>query len=456
MTLAQAIWKLAAGLFFRYQKRWAQVWNQADYLAILGGRQIGKDWFLEFMLAFQLATRRNVDWIVISATRMHAKTFLRGVRRWFSVFRRLAATIGAPFPTLEVDSAFELVSSWETTVAVSSGTVRSLTGKRGGVILNEFPLIPEADLLFPSAVAQVDMALSLGKPVKLIVVGNASFIGTPWHELWTGLQRTPGDWHMITQRWSEAMVDRGLTAQQLEKATKAKLANLNGNEAAFRQWYECDFRAAEGALFSPELLAHQSYDELPHIKNPRQYIGYDVGRINDPSAWSQLLLDGAVGYALDTVFAEGMPFPDQRRLTQELVSQYPTGNLTLDGTGLGGGQTDDLRVELARTTKVNEYKIGADKWQLLGQLKGAFEDGKVFIPRSDKDLRMQLESVQSEMRDNDGLKIILPRLGNSHGDGAIALALAVEGARHRLAVRPPATIQQVLSGGGIASSFTGL
>jgi len=444
MTLSQAIAKLARLLFFPYQWNWTEAWAVHKFIGILGGRQLGKDWWLEYMLAWEFCVRREVDWVVISATRGHAKIFLRGVRRWIDKFRRLAISVQSPFPDILVDSAFELVSSWGTTVSVSSGTVRSLTGKRGGVILNEVPLIPDASDLFPSAFAQVERAIDLGKPVKLIMVGNASFIGTYWHEWWTTRIKSPGDWRMITQPWSSGLRLCGKSEFEIKERAQKILANLGGNQAAFNQWYECDFRSAEGCLFEPELIMENSYDDTTFsCKDSRDFIGYDVGRVNDPSTWATVQVHNGVGYMRNVREEFDMSIPEQRALTRSLCTAN-TGSVTIDATGIGRALVDDLRAELRGITMLRDFTIGShSKWELFGLLRAAISEGKVQLPLSDVDLRMQLESIQTELNAQDKVKVILPRIGNQHGDKAVAAALAVHGASHRLRVKAPTELPTV-------------
>ena len=96
----------------------------------------------------------------------------------------------------------------------------------------------------------------------------------------------------------------------------------------------------------------------------------------------------------------------------------------IDSTGSGD---EPAEASVERWPGIAEgFRFSAQsKWELFSRLRATLESGRLFIPGSDLDLRMELEAITLEPRDNGPDRVVLPRDGSGHCDRAVAVALAV-------------------------------
>lgn len=403
-----------------YQRLWLDAIQQTGFAAILGGRQIGKDWTLGAFVALRLWIPDD-QWNTSSATRDHAKAFLSDVRTHYTRLADACRALSLPYPKLTVDAKQELATDWGSGVASHASTERSIVGRRGSFILNEVSQIPDAEALFEAAYPIVTGARGNGREAFFIIVGNASHQGSYWQTLWDGLNSRR--WQRVITPWSAAMRLWGMPGAQIDAERERILSDLG--LGVFQQWYECQWRPVGSYFYHPALLEAQTYGELPARWNELpQFVGYDVGRVNDPSAFCRLLDAGPGGlYALPTEIMRQAPYPDQRRRLKAIVGERRTLRGYVDATG-----NDDLAKQVRAETGgiVQPFHLtSGSKWGIFTGLRNEFELNRVWIPRTDTDLRMELESVTTEGKDTT-LRIVLPRNDKGHGDRAVALALGVE------------------------------
>jgi phage FluMu gp28-like protein len=412
-------------------------------VAILGGRQIGKDFTIAFYCAWMMVSAPGWNCVVMSATNDDAKQFMRDVRLHYTAFEALCKRAGCPIPPLKTDSATLIVNRANSTVRAVSATERGLLGTRGTVIFNEVPSIEAARELLPSALAQVTQQNIMRgrKDARLVLIGNASYVGSFWHEWWSDRWSRQeagagGDWTLIKQTWSDAMRDMGHDVAQIAEMRDARIEALSGNEAAFDQWFECVFRSVKGLMYDPDLVARASYSYsgkgAPALRGP-QRIGYDVGRINDLTAFSRLVEEvNEEHYALPTVTLRASPFPEQRARLLSLCEERTTKGVVVDFNGVGLGQIDELRALLQGVAPLHDGPRGpASRYDLHSRLKSLMEQGRVFVPREDKDLLMEMSAVEATLTANDTPTVKTVRKGGSHADRLTSLALAASLLTHR-------------------------
>ena len=122
-----------------------------------------------------------------------------------------------------------------------------------------------------------------------------------------------------------------------------------------------------------------------------------------------------------------MPYRAQRAHLASIAKERQTYKAVIDSTGSG----DETAEEAAREMpfEVVQFKFSAQSKQaLFTTLREGIDGGTLWIPASDLDLRMELESLTAHYRPGNVLAIEIPREGGGHGDRAIALALAEYGA----------------------------
>lgn len=465
-SLADGIMLLARSVLLPYQLRWLDAIRAHTFVSILGGRQIGKDFTLAYYVALVICTSPNRNFVILSASNAHAGQFIRDVRQHLTSFRALARELYAPWPAYEADNVRMIALANGSSVVAVSNTTEGVTGTRGSVIFNEVPLVDGAEDVFPTALSQVERANSFGRRARLVLVGNASRTGSFWHTFWQTREAAEangegGAWGLVRTPWSVAIREqvalaraRGFTLEDLRpddtpdtyaaRRQAAIVGDLNGNVAAFLQWFECVFRAPGGSLFSEALLKSSAWDDGATYKpkgfaNAPQVLGYDVGLTNDPSVLTpNVILAPDEWLALPGLVWRNVPAPEQRERIRKVASERKTRGLVLDGGGIGKVQLQDLAEDLGTIPLEGHTTTGHNPLELFGNLKTHFEKGIQRWPKHDTELRMQLESIAETTTLKGNLTLEVPRSRNYHSDKAVSLALACLAAKrfgHRTEAR---------------------
>ena len=415
-------------IFRPYQARWIDdiLASKHGRVAVLGGRQIGKDFILAgFLASFRALTRPHHTVNVVSSTDHHAKQMVLDIRRWL---RLLAPHFGV---TIEKgrDSKKEIALSNGSAIFSHASTPRALVGQRGDVILNEIGIIPHAEELYQAAYPIYTGARDNGKPAILVLISNASPRGTFWHRFWTDPERR--GWVDIVAKWSDCMRSMGRSEEWIAETRETRVRDFG--MPAFLQWYECVWRAASEGYIPDGLLRAHTYSEIPpevFHGGTSLYVGYDVGRHMDPAAFARVLRDreGRM-WLLPTETHKNRPYKAQRAHIQAIVDDHAarritTAGILIDSTGSGD---EPAEASVERWPGIAEgFRFSAQsKWELFSRLRATLESGRLFIPGSDLDLRMELEAITLEPRDNGPDRVVLPRDGSGHCDRAVAVALAV-------------------------------
>lgn len=413
---------------YPYQRDWIGeiMACESEQVAVLGGRQIGKDAILCALLAaFRAVTLPGHTVNVCSSTDDHAKQMVVDIRVWLGVFGPLYGVR----PVKGRDSKKEISLSNGSTIFSHASTPRALVGQRGDVFLNEIGVIPHAEELYQAAYPVVTGARDNGNPGLLMLVSNASRRGSFWHLFWTNPERE--GWLDITARWSDCMRSRGKSEEWITERRAKYIRDLG--MPAYLQWYECVWRAASEGYIPEALIRSHSYAELPPEvmrRGSSMCVGYDVGKHTDPASFARCIRD-SMGrlWILPTEGHLKMKYRVQLDRIQELMNDaralgVTTNQVLMDSTGSGDGPHE---VAEERWPGVVEgFRFTAQsKWALFSRLRATLESGKLYLPLSDLDLRMELEAITLEQRDSGTPKVDLPRDGSGHCDRAVAVALAV-------------------------------
>lgn len=388
--------------------------------AVLGGRQLGKDFTGSGGVAIELLTGGTPppEWQVVSATQAHAQAFVRDVKQHLSALAPIAG-IDLQF---ETDNARELVMPWGSRLVSHASSTRSIVGHRGSFLLNEVSAIPQAEAVFEAAYPIVTGARDKGRRAAFVLIGNAAHVGSFWHRAWTkGLPTFKR--HQV--RWSDALRQREWGPKAIARERSGIIGNIGAD--AFLQWYECEWRSDLGGMFPPEVItaAGEDYAEIPGWESWTQVLGMDVGRVNDPSTVTRLLIapDGRL-FAMPVVEMRGVAFAEQLATLRRLAQERPTAGILIDQTG-------NLSFVEQAIAELPEWSIGGftfsatSKWQLFDNLLQALVGRQVHLCPGDLDTRMDLEGVKLLQPFGGVPQIQLPKDRRGHSDRAVSLALAL-------------------------------
>lgn len=430
-TIAQVLPIIAAQVLYPYQREWlADMLEPGQDNAILGGRQEGKDYTTALAASCDLCTDgpHPAEWQIVSATRAHAAQFVRDVKAHLA---RIAPLIGWN-GKLATDNTQHIVTPWGSELKSHAASIRSIVGHRGNFVLNEVSAIPGVEELFQAAYPVVTGARANGRPGRFILIGNASDMGSWWQTAWdTGLET----FKRSVVPWSAAMRSRGWTEEEIDRERRLIISNI-GTEA-FLQWYECEWRTSLGGLFAQATLNRQRCDvaALAGWRSWPQVVGMDVGRTGDPSAVTRLLVapTGQL-YALPTLTWHQVSYADQLARLEAVCRERTTLGVVIDQTG-NIAFLEQAQAHLAPLTAVAGYTFTAvSKWGLFDTMRQILDAGDLWLPPDDLDLRMDLDGVKAVDSFGGIPRVELPRDRRGHSDRAVALGLALHGARQGLGI----------------------
>lgn len=421
-----------------YQLEWLLALDRYSFVAILGARQIGKDLALALYAVAKGLLEPGSAWNTFSASAKHASQWLDDCRLCYAFIRQATILRGCPLPALGEglkNNVTRLELPGGSAIMSNASTVRSAVGLRGSVLFNECGVLGNAREMYEALYPIVEGARDNGRPAKMIMVSNASARGTWWHDWWTGSGSR--GWHRITTTWTDAMRRRArkdgsrlLSAEWIAASEALKIERLG--VGGYAQWYACQWRAVEDGYLPVAMLERQTYDTFVPPPGTPQVLGYDIGRVVDPSAWSRMLLPDSgewagMRMALDVEAAVGMAYNAQRERFRQIGDERQTLGSVIDSTGIGDEMGEVCAAEMP--FPVTQFKFTAQSKQALFEtLRSGFTGGRLWIPRSDTDLRMELESLTARYHVGGRVTMDIPRTRGCHGDRAVALALAEYGA----------------------------
>jgi hypothetical protein len=433
-----------------YQRRWLS--STASFRALLGGRQLGKDRAAGIEVGFDLAWGKGRVWHLLSATQRHSHDLLREVRRFVELALRVSQSQGYGARRLTEDNKSALEIDGDCRVVSHPATPKTAQGSRGagGVVLNEFGIMPRAREIYETVYAIITGQHDQGRASTLLVMGNASWRGSDWHGLWQRACEPDSGWWAHKATWERCQRDwrreLGWDAAQIDAWVAQRKAQIIADigAAAYAQWYDCVWRAAEDSFFGPDLLERRSYDPLdppegfPSLSDHRvlQTIGWDPARKSHPSGLCQVLLGQGHHWAHEPRRMRGGKYSTWEGQVDEVerVSQQrQTLAVVGDETGPGDAPMELLEGRLGR--KVQRYAFSQpSRLALARNALDALERGIARVPR-DTDFLMELTAIHSEYGAS-GERLVIPVDGDTHADMAVAWMLAQWGASHGPAPRP--------------------
>ena len=199
---------------------------------------------------------------------------------------------------------------------------------------------------------------------------------------------------------------RAAQDERYEKAVldqKSKLLPL-----AFREQYECEFLDETVVLFTYGLLDLQSkdykLDSLSSFKgasNPL-YMGVDFARKIDETAVS-IVSHGQTETRLLFHETTTKEFDKQVTWIGEIIEIFKPVKCFVDETGQGLPMLDILKSRFSSKVEGVIFS-NPTKEKLILNLRNLFEEGRLFIPKTEKELIEQLHGIEKEVLDSGKVK----------------------------------------------------
>jgi len=459
-----------------YQKRLLMATSAYQLVVTDKSRRIGATWSIgadAVLTAGATRTAGGMDVLYIGYNLDMAREFIDVCAMWAKAFMP-ACTEVSEFLFTDQDAAgadrhiqafrIAFASGWE--IVALSSRPRSLRGRQGYVILDEFAFHED-----PSGLLKAAMALLIWGG-KVLVISTHNGVDNPFNELITEVRSGKRPGTVVRCTFDDAIQDglyqrvclkRGIAwSPEGEAAWRAEIYKFYGADAA--EELECIPAQGSGVYLTRALIEACSRPDIPVLKlhcpkgfelrpeyERRTYVdawleqnlapelakldknlahcfGQDFARSGDISGIAPLVIERDLTRRTPFLIEmRNVPYEQQKQVVFHLGRNLPRFvGAKMDATGNGGYLGEVAQQEFG-VDRIEAIKISqATYLEYMPPMKAAFEDRTIIIP-ADVDVVDDLRQIKlirgipmvpsdARTKGSDGL--------NRHGDFAVALCLA--------------------------------
>lgn len=391
-----------------YQREALQGIKTHKYSVLLWCRQAGKSFVLALFAIERAVELNGHTVIVISPSERQSKEFMEKVRLHIQAIKALkielfedvvANVLGAKFPN----------GSRIVAVPSKPETVR---GFSGDVIMDEASFFERGHEVYQAVFPTITR-----KPqYKLVAISTPRSKKDIFYLLWHSAEGDPLWFRMSLTIYDAAKKGLKVNIDELKRGIKS--------ERAWRTEYLCEFLDEEEVLLPYEVIT--SSEEDTRVDDLRSctgelYAGIDIGRRHDLTAIAVCEKLGSVLYLRKMEILKGVPFSEQAKVIDHIVSYCS--KVAIDETGLGMQLSEELERRWGTVKIKRVYFTARVKEELAERLKVKFQDRTIRI-FSDNDLREELHSIRRVVSDSGNIRYEA-NSEEGHADRAWALALVV-------------------------------
>lgn len=333
---------------------------------MLKARQIGLSETLTYDGALAAMTNRARAVYFVSVNLAASKELLRNALKWIKVVHLLN-------PYLAQTTA--IVQESVTTVELANGSrlfalpckEAAVRGKTGNIYLDECDHYLNPHEIWrgiaPSITAKADLRITLSS--------------TPMGQ--RGLLYKIFEEDGAARDWSTHRVD---VYRAIEDGHNPKVLELRTDytENDWAQEFECAFVGDEHRYFSNEWL-RRCYAQEPLFVGDSA-LGMDVGRINDRSAYAEILRsEGRAGLGVFDLLPQGADHVKQFDIMRGVIDDVEPDSVTVDARGEGSGLADFLASHYGSHVVQRLSVTDAYYQEAIPALKRAGERHKLYLPR---------------------------------------------------------------------------
>ena len=425
--------------FLNYQKRW--ITNESQFAICEKSRRVGITYAEAYRVTRDLSTKNvknNKVWFS-SADLSASEEFIDYVGFFAKYLQTAAKYVGEVVIDKDDDITAHRVrfSNGGECNAISSNPTR-FRSKGGDVILDEFAHHRDQEKMFTAS----KPSAMWGNRVRLISThnGDDSFFNNLVTETAKGEEGTMKNWSpfriTIDDAIKDGLVDTILGHKASREDVKAFLedAFAGMTQEAIDEEFYCVPRSSSNSHLLPyELINPVERDnilnELLSSITGDIYVGFDVGRKNNPSIIWILEKLGELLYTRKVIRLKNVPYSEQRKILYDVLSHNNFRRACIDATGIGNQLAEEaqeafgtLRVEPVMFTPKVKEDLASHTYVMV-------EGRRVLIPR-EKIIREDLYSVKAVTSSAGKVRYEADQTKDGgHADYFFALALGLMAAK---------------------------
>jgi phage FluMu gp28-like protein len=423
-------------IFLPFQSKWIK--DDSRLKLMEKGRQIGLSWSTAYACGERTAAQgARFDQWVSSRDDLQARLFIEDCKHWATIMNMAAKDLGEVMLDEKARiSAYVLEFSSGKRIHSMSSNPDAQAGKRGGRVLDEFALHPDARKLWSIAYP----GITWGGNMEVISThrGSNNFFNQLVREVKENGNPKKISLHRVTLQDAldqgflyklQQMLPADDQVQAMDEAAYFDFVRSGcADEESFQQEYMCNPADDDVAFLEYDLIASAEYAagiEWQEIEGSRLFAGVDIGRKHDLTVLWIVELLGDVLYTRHIVRLKNMRKSDQEKILYPWFERCE--RICIDYTGLGIGWGDDA------VDKFGEHKVecvtftSRVKEALAYPIKGRMEDRTLRIPHEPA-IRADLRQVTKQTTAAGNIRFTAERTPDGHADHFWALGLAVHAA----------------------------
>lgn len=423
-------------IFLPYQSRW--ITDTSRLKGMEKARQIGLSWSSAYAADERTAAEgaRHDQW-VSSRDDLQARLFIEDCKMWAGIMNMAAQDLGeVVIDPKERVSAYVLQFASGKRIHSMSSNPDAQAGKRGGRILDEFALHPDARKLWSIAYP----GITWGGSMEIISThrGSHNYFNQLIREVCENGNPKGISLHRVTLQDAfdqgflfklQQMLPADDERQAMDEAAYFDFTRRGcADEESFLQEYMCCPADDDVAFLEYDLIASAEYAsgvDWQRTEGGRLFAGIDIGRKKDLTVLWVVELLGDVLYTRHVECMERMRKSAQEDIIWPWIERCD--RVCIDATGLGIGWADDAQ------DKFGEHRVEAVtftqrvKEALAYPIRSGMEERTIRIPY-DKHIRADLRQVTKQTTAAGNVRFTAERTPDGHADRFWALGLAIEAA----------------------------
>lgn len=347
----------------RYQVRFLT--DGSRKRAMLKARQIGLSETLMYDGAQEALTTRKRDVYFVSVNFSSSKELLRGALKWIKIAHLLSPLLAKSAPIVRESATTVELGNGSRIIALPCrpGAVR---GKTGSIYLDECDHYLNPRELWKAIAPAISSNPKLRITLSTTPLGQRGLLYSIFEE-----GKDDG--------WSLHKVDVHDAIRDGHPESVLEL-KADYTEEDWAQEFECAFVGDSDRYFGHDWM-RRCWSAEPVLEGAST-IGMDVGRINDRSAYSEILrVDDRAGLGRWDLLSRGMDHVAQFEHMREVIDETEPQRVIVDARGEGSGLADFLAHHYGRQM-VQRLSVTEGYYQeAIPALKRAGEQGRLFLPR---------------------------------------------------------------------------
>lgn len=388
--------------------QWKIFEDQNPFIISKISRQCGKSTTFAAKAVYKSLMNNDNLVLLVSVNQRSADELLRKVKQWAQ-----ACKIAAPNAIDYTETASSVTFNNKSRIISVPANPQALRGWSADVVLDEYALVDDDASIF-QAVLPVITSKMKGEQHSLWICSTPSSLDTQFAKIWNS---SDDSWHRYEFNIYDC-VEQGL------KADPETLRKVVDDDLIWNTEYMVQFASGAGTAFPPEWLTSISFDKVDG--NKTYYLGYDVARRGDFSAFAIAFLKDNKFYIEDIIKVKDTPYNEQLQLVKKLNAKYQFRGGYTDSVGVGSMIAEEIQRTVNSHIKPFVWN-STNKTELHDQLRTIIQDQNFFVKNEFVEMvKKDFSQMRRYISSTGRIAYAAPHTPDGHADVTSAIALALQ------------------------------